>query len=876
MQSHVLLAACSSKGLAYEDLDTTPHHGYFTTALLKILRSVGPARLTYKSCIQRMPKLESSTPQDPVCEGINVNRMFFNAMASGADSSFILLEEKRSELYLQAGAVHGITPGCLFAIHADLILDPANPPLGTMIVHQVTPFRSLLKIGDDTPSFAVPKPAYGRQIGTGNEHALDIYITPEFENVIPPDPRWEVAFSGKEKDVVLRLVERDMAALIVDVDDNSWATFTLPRLKPAIKYGITTLKRAVPTEFQDVYHVISSAARFIWHLERFPQSRPFQAGVKVEFYKLKESGKYEETGSPILEIDGDDLNERGVARVTVDNEDRYGFHIINTTSRDLYAYLFYFSVTTLAITSKFLPVIGSGQVDPSLPIGATLPLGYGSGGVKPFQFSLKRGEPLDVGVFKLFLATAPIDLGSIEQPLPFRIEPRRLIGENEAKHQFATLQVGIWDAITMELELTEPPETSSFVEPGVNSPPTWDEAQKGVSKPASPFDYLTAEKQHALLKDFKLTCGLTIDSDYGPRFSDRSVLVLTRPASELFGFHNTTITEEVVSSSMLDAVFAHNGFPPLNNMSNLPLLDDLFVSNDGAQKWTTRRMIIGKLDFSASTEDFLPNVEFISDVQDALNHSKDWQKLKALKDVVETWGVVIPLSGVIGYSSVATEIDRKPDWPRPPPIEELESNNYDNSRMVKVTRVASILELLEDSLQDQVKQLYASLIFRSPCVGMHQLFGFDGTMNQGRQMEEIEIGFSDLRIESIVVRYRGGHVVGPYGISGMPTQFERFSIDRDEGITDILVWAADSHISSLQILESSGRASPIYGTKKGITQPPKLLSGNGCFLVGLSGGFDKFGVTQIQAVWRGDTHTKGYRCKQTSHVGGKTERFGAT
>ncbi|CAE6475244.1 unnamed protein product [Rhizoctonia solani] len=60
MQSHVLLAACSSKGLAYEDLDTTPHHGFFTTALLKILRSVGPARLTYKSCIQRMPKLESS------------------------------------------------------------------------------------------------------------------------------------------------------------------------------------------------------------------------------------------------------------------------------------------------------------------------------------------------------------------------------------------------------------------------------------------------------------------------------------------------------------------------------------------------------------------------------------------------------------------------------------------------------------------------------------------------------------------------------------------------------------------------------------------------------------------------------------------------
>ncbi|CAE6528256.1 unnamed protein product, partial [Rhizoctonia solani] len=65
MKSHVLLAACSSKGLAYEDLDMVPHHGYFTTALLKTLRSVGSARLTYKSCIQRLPKLEGPRTQDP-------------------------------------------------------------------------------------------------------------------------------------------------------------------------------------------------------------------------------------------------------------------------------------------------------------------------------------------------------------------------------------------------------------------------------------------------------------------------------------------------------------------------------------------------------------------------------------------------------------------------------------------------------------------------------------------------------------------------------------------------------------------------------------------------------------------------------------------
>ncbi|KAG8738585.1 hypothetical protein FRC11_001296, partial [Ceratobasidium sp. 423] len=171
-------------------------------------------------------------------------------------------------------------------------------------------------------------------------------------------------------------------------------------------------------------------------------------------------------------------------------------------------------------------------------------------------------------------------------------------------------------------------------------------------------------------------------------------------------------------------------------------------------------------------------------------------------------------SAVIGSSLVETEMDRKPDWPRPPSREELESGEFDNWGMVKVTRVASILELLDDSLQAQVKQLYASLIFRSPCVGANQLFGFDGAMNRGRHIEEIEVGFSDLRIESITVRYNGGVVAGPYGASGNPTRSSRFSVAQDEGITDILVWEIDDQVSSIQLLESSGRASPVYGYRQ--------------------------------------------------------------
>ncbi|KAG8742139.1 hypothetical protein FRC11_014491, partial [Ceratobasidium sp. 423] len=544
----------------------------------------------------RLPKLEGPRTQHPVCEGINVDRIFFDAKVSAADNSFILLEEKGSEIYLQAGTAHGITPGCIFAIHADLILDPANPSVGTMTV----------------------------------DKALEM-----------TDPRWNIAFSGEENDIILRLVEKDLAALIVDVDASGEATFTFPKLELAIRHQVETLRHTVPAMFQNVYRVISAVSRFIWHLERFPQSRPFQAAVKMEFYKLRESGEFEETGSPILEADGNDLNNRGFASLTVNSEDRYAFRITNATQRDLYAYLFYFSLTTLAISPKYLQVVGNGQVDASLPSQGTLTLGYGSGGVKPFQFSLGLGESVEVGVFKLFLSTSAIDLSSIQQVLPFRIKSRRLIRENEAKHQFGALEVGVWDAITMELKYTQQKEAPvSEEQPGIQIGLPTPGGDKGDASEAAPsFASLISHQQHALLKGVKVNYGLVIDPKSGPRFSEQPVSALLPDVLEVASVHNTVITEEVTSTSALDAAFTHMGFPPLSHVSNLPLLDDFLASNDEPQlhEWTTRRTIVTHSNFSASPKDLFPNDKLISDVQNALKHPKDWEKLGALKDVFETW-----------------------------------------------------------------------------------------------------------------------------------------------------------------------------------------------------------------------------------------------
>lgn len=62
---------------------------------------------------------------------------------------------------------------------------------------------------------------------------------------------------------------------------------------------------------------------------------------------------------------------------------------------------------------------GSGKVDVPLPPHSRLPLGYGGGGVPPWQFALREGEKKDIGFFKLFLSTCPTNFSSILQESPF-------------------------------------------------------------------------------------------------------------------------------------------------------------------------------------------------------------------------------------------------------------------------------------------------------------------------------------------------------------------------------------------------------------------------------------------------------------------------
>lgn len=59
--------------------------------------------------------------------------------------------------------------------------------------------------------------------------------------------------------------------------------------------------------------------------------------------------------------------------------------------------------------------IGPMSVAPDLLADRVLTLGYGNGGVDPFQFSLAPNQDIDVTFFKVFLSNSPVSVQSFIQ-----------------------------------------------------------------------------------------------------------------------------------------------------------------------------------------------------------------------------------------------------------------------------------------------------------------------------------------------------------------------------------------------------------------------------------------------------------------------------
>ncbi|KAF8153270.1 caspase domain-containing protein [Crassisporium funariophilum] len=416
--SHILLAACGRDQFAREDPRTK--RGLFTYSLLKVLESNSIEDLTYTSLMHKMKMPKWQTPH---CEGQSVNRRIFNTRAPGADTSFILTKrEQDSPILLEAGAAQGITVGSRLSVHASNLIETDRHPnasLGELIVATVHAFASELEHPPEARPIRLQKLFYCR-ISHRASQKIALYCENRtwLETIFPPQEQERLSIELADEVTSCSLQLTNIEGRVHFDRYNDMVT---PHIGSRIRHTVGA---------EDIYvirNVVQSSANFYQHLTRTGADDFRNVWMELKALKEELSNDFDQVFNPI----GANLIADEPATVVVDEFARLGMTIFNQTDLPLYAYLFYFDPTDLTIIDWYTPPFGAGmgrlttKVDAPLPPRSLLSVGYGDGGVPPWQFLLHPGDTKDIGFFKLFLSTRPAYFSSILQESPFEISSFR-------------------------------------------------------------------------------------------------------------------------------------------------------------------------------------------------------------------------------------------------------------------------------------------------------------------------------------------------------------------------------------------------------------------------------------------------------------------
>ncbi|KEP48864.1 ICE-like protease (caspase) p20 domain protein [Rhizoctonia solani 123E] len=427
-RSHVLLAACGHAEQAYECAKC--HRGYFTSALLQVLRSRWLQELKYKQCFEEFPKLRTPGPQNPVCEGSSTSRLFFQVplQTRNARAVSFTLQQLSKGYFLKLGDAQGVFPGSKYGIYEDRTIpkglasgylpSPAldRPLWGYFTADPCTssettlyPFYSWCEFEKNAKLPLWPR-AQLLQLGVRGDFSLRVFVSDALKLILNPN-----AIVRAKQGMVL-VDSRHIGTVVLDIergDSEDMTTFELVGF-PGVIYKCHPDSRSV-------HRVLISMSQWMWHRSRVPQAtfrdKPM---AKLTLYELGKAGPRS------LPVEQD-----GSTSIQVSPTTRYALKVTSQFSKRLYAYLFYFSTARQSIRPLYLGIYGSGHIDPSLEPYGELNIGYNNDDMIPGALSFTTAP--DEGYFQLFLATSPGDFDSVAQPSPF-IESHAISIGNEYEY----------------------------------------------------------------------------------------------------------------------------------------------------------------------------------------------------------------------------------------------------------------------------------------------------------------------------------------------------------------------------------------------------------------------------------------------------------
>ncbi|VDB88738.1 unnamed protein product [Peniophora sp. CBMAI 1063] len=460
LASHVLLAACQSDEVAGEERG----RGLFSQALLETLKAVGAEKVTYLDLRRRLPDLPGQNPQ---FEGANIDRLLFDARAPSRDRALFRINQVDGSYVLEAGSAHGITAGAVFSVYSTRNFLSSDDPLGTLVASAPAAFTTTMSlVSTQSAPFDIPDRAgYALQVSASQDEALRLHVPLQqgllavFEAIAA-----ELNAPTPGKRAIL-LVEQDRADLSVTLaDDGQSIEYLLPSTM-ITRYGLTRLYHTSPPQPPAIRRVLQAAAHFFWHLRRSPEQGLLRHKVDIELQVLESTGElnfdvdhfddmevYQPVGDNLIQegvVDVEVVGEIGPNKVAKNFESAtvYGLTLRSKTPDiPLYVGLFYFDCSELSISEYYASPATGPRAEPSLPANGILPIGYGDGGGRPYNYYLRQGQDLDVGFLRLFLSVEPIHFSGIAQQSPFELNSRQFRAEAEP----------LWDAVTIAVVQRKP------------------------------------------------------------------------------------------------------------------------------------------------------------------------------------------------------------------------------------------------------------------------------------------------------------------------------------------------------------------------------------------------------------------------------------
>lgn len=385
--------------------------------------------------------------QNPQCEGEHRERTLFNEKLPSVQRQYVV-NTLGQEYFMDAGAAKGISPGTVFFIYATEDGRFNDRPLGKLVASKVGPEITNLTLIESEPPFNIPRVAYAVKASTGNDE--DLRLSVKGDQTLMPVCLEVIEDSLKDnRPWTIRMEPSDSADLVLSVEPSEGEEGGLPSGQSTIffdntrsaMYGLKRMPLAYLSEKDRLAPILRSAAHWFWHLRRTSdEDGVLRRLVDIEFFELHRTG-YDDEAYPILgHLNDENLIKESRIDLVVDEAKMYGIKLTNKSKgRLLYPHVFYFDssdfsigrwsphtlmtqfswvLTSLAASYYQISVAKMETECPLLP-QSSLPVGYGSGGARPFTYFLRKNQDIDVGFLKIFITSFPVNLDYIRQENPF-------------------------------------------------------------------------------------------------------------------------------------------------------------------------------------------------------------------------------------------------------------------------------------------------------------------------------------------------------------------------------------------------------------------------------------------------------------------------